>query len=148
MTSPFDGVACLWLSLIWIQLGLINAGLEFLKDFVPLHLVRLREIEDEEREIQGECTLGAISIRPSNRTTCHDLLSLELSNRLFLPAICMRNYMDEAKALTAGSTSRSLRNLTESRDLNTVLEKNKNKNPANLHCRSEEGALTLELLDT
>ncbi|KMZ04877.1 uncharacterized protein Dsimw501_GD20863, isoform B [Drosophila simulans] len=63
MTSPFDGVACLWLSLIWIQLGLINAGLEFLKDFVPLHLVRLREIEDEEREIQGECTLGAISIR-------------------------------------------------------------------------------------
>ncbi|KRK03185.1 uncharacterized protein LOC6536225 isoform X1 [Drosophila yakuba] len=62
MTSPFDGVACFWLSLIWIQLGLINAGLEFLKDFVPLHLVRLREIEDEERAIEGECTLGAISI--------------------------------------------------------------------------------------
>ncbi|XP_032577229.1 uncharacterized protein LOC6607253 isoform X2 [Drosophila sechellia] len=63
MTSPFDGVACLWLSLIWIQLGLINAGLQFLMDFVPLRLVRLREIEDDEQEIQGECTLGAISIR-------------------------------------------------------------------------------------
>jgi len=63
MTSPFDGIACFWLSLVWIQLGIINAGLEFLKDFVPLQLVRLREIEDEEREIEGECTLGAISIR-------------------------------------------------------------------------------------
>lgn len=31
--------------------------------FRTLQLVRLREIEDEEREIEGECTLGAISIR-------------------------------------------------------------------------------------
>ncbi|KAH8354155.1 hypothetical protein KR084_001778 [Drosophila pseudotakahashii] len=63
MTSPFDGAACFWLSIIWLQLGLINAGLEFLKTFVPLPLVRLREIEEEEREIEGECSLGAISIR-------------------------------------------------------------------------------------
>lgn len=55
------------------------------------------------------------------------MLSLELSNRLFLPAICMRNYMDEAKALNAGSTSRSLRNLTERHELNTVLKKKTTK---------------------
>ncbi|XP_017073423.1 uncharacterized protein LOC108109434 [Drosophila eugracilis] len=63
MTSPFDGGAGLCLSLIWIQLAVINAALEFLKDFVPLSLVRQRQIEDEEREFEGECTLGAISIR-------------------------------------------------------------------------------------
>ncbi|XP_016991125.1 uncharacterized protein LOC108053069 [Drosophila rhopaloa] len=63
MTSPFGGVTCFWLSLIWLQLTLINAGLEFLREFVPLNLVRLRQIEEEEREFEGECTLGAISIR-------------------------------------------------------------------------------------
>ncbi|XP_016960025.1 uncharacterized protein LOC108031293 [Drosophila biarmipes] len=63
MTSPFDGAACFWLAIIWLQLGLINAGLDFLRACVPLPLVRLREIEDEERDIEGECTLGAISVR-------------------------------------------------------------------------------------
>jgi len=53
----------------------------------------------------------------------------------------MRNYMDEAKALNAGSTSRSLRNLTERHELNTVLKKKNNKKTANLHCGSEEGHL-------
>ncbi|XP_017058557.1 uncharacterized protein LOC108099505 [Drosophila ficusphila] len=63
MTAPFGGGTSFWLCLIWLQLGLINAALEFLRVFVPLNLVRLREIDDEERDIEGECTFGAISIR-------------------------------------------------------------------------------------
>ncbi|KAH8265331.1 hypothetical protein KR038_004312 [Drosophila bunnanda] len=63
MTSPFGSWSCLCLSLIWLQLSLINAGLEFLRVGVPLRLVRRRELEEEERPIEGECTLGAISVR-------------------------------------------------------------------------------------
>ncbi|KAH8362237.1 hypothetical protein KR200_001384 [Drosophila serrata] len=63
MTSPIGSWTCLCLSLIWLQLSLINAGLEFLRVRVPLQLVRLRELEEEERPIEAECTLGAISVR-------------------------------------------------------------------------------------
>lgn len=63
MTSPFCSWTCLCLSLIWLQMSLINAALEFLRVGVPLQLVRRRELEEEERPIEGECTLGAISIR-------------------------------------------------------------------------------------
>ncbi|KAH8418470.1 hypothetical protein KR009_004709 [Drosophila setifemur] len=63
MTSPFVSCSCFCFSLLWLQLSLVNACLEFLQESVPLQLVRHRQLEDEERLIEGECTLGAISIR-------------------------------------------------------------------------------------
>ncbi|BFF89833.1 uncharacterized protein DMAD_08501 [Drosophila madeirensis] len=54
---------CLFLTLVWLQLSLINAFLEFLQMAVPLHLVRQRDLEDAEQHMAAECTLGAISIR-------------------------------------------------------------------------------------
>ncbi|KAH8306238.1 hypothetical protein KR018_004946 [Drosophila ironensis] len=63
MTCFLDTWICVCISLIWLQVSLINDFLEFLRTAVPLRLVRLRELEEEERTMEGECTLGAMSIR-------------------------------------------------------------------------------------
>ncbi|KAH8332730.1 hypothetical protein KR074_009594 [Drosophila pseudoananassae] len=63
MPSPPDSWTCLFFWLIWLQVSLLNAALDFLQTAVPLPLVRHRQLEDDERTMAGECTLGALSIR-------------------------------------------------------------------------------------
>lgn len=63
MPSPPDSWTCFFFSLIWLQVSLLNAALNFLQTAVPLRLVRHRQLEDDERTMTRECTLGALSIR-------------------------------------------------------------------------------------
>ncbi|KRF99297.1 uncharacterized protein Dwil_GK27436 [Drosophila willistoni] len=58
----FNTGTCLCLSLVWLQLSLVNMLLDYLKTTVPLSLVRQRQLDETEETMQGECTLGAISV--------------------------------------------------------------------------------------